>query len=227
MRKKKPWQPLIGLLVGLTLLLSACGLAQTENLSPLGAPSGGQVAVPDEAQEITSSVQQDLTEKLNVGMDAIRLVSIESMEWPDTSLGCPRPGMMYASVVTAGYKIVLEAEGQEYVYHTGPDSFVLCDESVTGERPAQGIRMDTEATVLAEQAQQDLSQQLGIAREDIDVLSVEAVQWPDASLGCPEPGKMYIQMVTPGYRIVLSAGGQEYVYHTDMKQGRLCNQQAR
>jgi hypothetical protein len=59
----------------------------------------------------------------------------------------------------------------------------------------------------------DAAGQLGIAADAITVLSVEAVEWGDASLGCPEPGMMYAQVVTPGYRIVLEAGGQTYEYH--------------
>jgi len=41
------------------------------------------------------------------------------------------------------------------------------------------------------------------------------VEWSDASLGCPKPGFAYAQVITPGYRIVLTAGQQQYEYHTD------------
>jgi hypothetical protein len=39
------------------------------------------------------------------------------------------------------------------------------------------------------------------------------VIWPDASLGCPSPGREYIQGKIPGYRIWLNAGGTEYIYN--------------
>ena len=60
----------------------------------------------------------------------------------------------------------------------------------------------------------DLSKRTGIPKSDIKVVSVEAVQWPDTSLGCPQPDRMYAQVVTPGYRIVLEAGGKTYDYHS-------------
>ena len=60
----------------------------------------------------------------------------------------------------------------------------------------------------------ELAGQLGIAAEEITVRSVEAVEWPDASLGCPQPGMMYAQVITPGYRIVLEVDGKSYEYHT-------------
>ena len=56
--------------------------------------------------------------------------------------------------------------------------------------------------------------QLGIAATTITVRSVEAVDWPDASLACPQPGMMYAQVITPGYRIVLEVDGKSYEYHT-------------
>ena len=46
-------------------------------------------------------------------------------------------------------------------------------------------------------------------------MSAEAVEWPDASLGNPQPGMVYAQVVTPGYKIILSARGQQYEYHSE------------
>ena len=64
-------------------------------------------------------------------------------------------------------------------------------------------------------AQEDLAGRLGMASADVQLVSVEAVEWSDTSLGCPQPGMMYAQVITPGYRVVLEAGGQTYTYHTD------------
>jgi hypothetical protein len=63
-------------------------------------------------------------------------------------------------------------------------------------------------------AKSDLAKRAGAAVADIKTRSVEAVNWPDASLGCPQPDMMYAQVVTPGQRIVLEAGGQTYEYHS-------------
>jgi len=59
-----------------------------------------------------------------------------------------------------------------------------------------------------------LAKKLGVAEKGIDVKSVEAAEWRDASLGCPEEGKMYAQVITHGFRIILSAGGKDYEYHS-------------
>jgi hypothetical protein len=50
---------------------------------------------------------------------------------------------------------------------------------------------------------------------------VRAVEWRDGSLGCAQAGMMYPQVITPGYRIVLSADGVKYEYHTGDRAGGL------
>jgi hypothetical protein len=55
----------------------------------------------------------------------------------------------------------------------------------------------------------------GSNHASIEPISIEPVDWPDASLGAPEHGVMYAQMITPGYRVVLRAGDRELIYHTD------------
>lgn len=53
--------------------------------------------------------------------------------------------------------------------------------------------------------------------EALTVLSVEAVEWPSAALGCPQPDMVYAAVITPGYRIVLETGDARYVVHTDSR----------
>ncbi len=85
--------------------------------------------------------------------------------------------------------------------------------SVIEQTPAD----DTNAVPreLAEKARADLAGYLNIDMDRIRVVESRAVDWPDASLGCPQPGMTYAQGITPGYYLVLEAGGQRYPYHTD------------
>jgi hypothetical protein len=67
----------------------------------------------------------------------------------------------------------------------------------------------------AQAARRELAESLHLSSDDVRLLSVDAVDWPDASIGCPRLGVLYVPVVTPGYRITLEAGGKNYVYHTD------------
>ncbi len=56
---------------------------------------------------------------------------------------------------------------------------------------------------------------LGVAPGQLAIIAVEARDWPDSSLGCPQPGRAYSQIVTPGYRVIVQANGREYDYRTN------------
>ncbi len=47
------------------------------------------------------------------------------------------------------------------------------------------------------------------------IVSVTAQEWPDSALGCPQPGMMYQQVITPGYLVVLKSAGKLHHVHTD------------
>ena len=65
-------------------------------------------------------------------------------------------------------------------------------------------------------AVETLARELGCAPTEVAVAEVTPVEWPDSSLGCPRPGMMYLQVLTPGYRIRLICASREYVLHTDL-----------
>ncbi len=43
----------------------------------------------------------------------------------------------------------------------------------------------------------------------------ESVVWNDSSLGCAEKGCCYLQVLTPGYKIVFRVGTDLFTLHTD------------
>jgi hypothetical protein len=63
----------------------------------------------------------------------------------------------------------------------------------------------------------DLARRALVKPDTITVVSATEQQWPDGSLGCAKPGEMYTQMIVPGYRVVLQAGGEKYAYHSDQR----------
>lgn len=84
--------------------------------------------IPGSEKAVAAAIA-DLIQQAGVAPEAITLVSIEAQEWPDASLGCPQEDYMYAQVITPGYKVILEADGTQYNYHTNSEStVVLCQE---------------------------------------------------------------------------------------------------
>lgn len=97
----------------------------------------------------------------------------------------------------------------------GPTTQQDMDASLEACPPVEEAEGGAEA--LVEMAKADLAQRLGISSPEnengIEVQSVEETEFPDASLGVPEPGKTYAQVITPGYVIKLAVAGQVYAYH--------------
>ena len=62
-------------------------------------------------------------------------------------------------------------------------------------------------------AREDLAERTGADPGDIDVVEQRSVMWPDGSIGCPEEGMSYIQVLTEGDLLVLAADGVEHRYH--------------
>lgn len=75
---------------------------------------------------------------------------------------------------------------------------------------------------LIAKAKMDLAARLKIDSSQINLISTAKKDWPDSSLGCPEEGKFYSQIVTSGYLIVLEAEGSQYNYHTSLESIVFC-----
>jgi hypothetical protein len=67
----------------------------------------------------------------------------------------------------------------------------------------------------------------GLPASEISVISITYVEWPNTQLGCSPDDVVSAPVITPGYRIILQARGQQYEYRSDMN-GRvlLCQPQA-
>lgn len=73
------------------------------------------------------SAKMDMAAHAAVDPGQIQVIVAEAMTWPDSSLGCPQPGRMYAQVLTPGYRIVLRSPKAVYYYHCGQsNNFIRC-----------------------------------------------------------------------------------------------------
>ncbi len=58
----------------------------------------------------------------------------------------------------------------------------------------------------------DAAARAGVDPSAATVVTAQSVTWPNGALGCPVRGFLYTQAITPGYRVVVEAGGQRYDY---------------
>ncbi len=70
-------------------------------------------------EKVVLQAKDDLSKRLTVNIDQISLVEVQTVTWPDGSLGCPAPGMAYIQVQVDGLLIRLRAGENLYEYHSG------------------------------------------------------------------------------------------------------------
>ncbi len=185
----------------LLLMLAACAPRGPVSL-PTAEATPTHIPVdltPAQRAAITS-----LSETLGLAADRIKLVSTEAVDWPDGCLGVQRMGVMCTQGIVAGFRIVLEADGQRYEFHTNQDGGAIV--------PVEGLPASGAAQ---EAAMARLSANLGTPKAGIRLVSSSAVQWQDGCLGVGLEGVQCPDGAVSGYLIVLAAGGRQYEYHTD------------
>ncbi len=72
----------------------------------------------------------DLTTRFDIERSQVEVGEVREVTWPDGSIGCPQPGMLYTQALVDGYYIELHASGRTYSYHgrEGEPPF-LCEDS--------------------------------------------------------------------------------------------------
>lgn len=213
-------------------MLAACApaptptAAPTQTLIPPTATALGpdvvtpsptpEVLIPADAQALVSLAVQDLAASLDVAPDAVLVGALEPAAWANAD-GCEA-----ATAEPDGYRIVLHVDGDTYAYRAGANDVVApCDDSLdAGSTPTAAA--DPLAAELLLMAQQRLADDLDLSTRRIRVVNLTPVTWTDTSLNCPSPDTAYEPGEIPGYRLVLAAGEQEYIFHADFERLILC-----
>lgn len=177
-------------------------------------------------EEMIEATTRDLVAS-GVAPASIRLLSVDGFAWQDATWGCAaREGAAEGTSggSTAGYRIAYSAGSRVYVYHTNLEgTFFLCDDPGWLARDGTPILVDPIAAAMVALCRADAARRLGITPELFQLTSLVTVTWPDDSVGCPQPDIAYSQQETPGYRIVLRAGGEALVYHANARHVVLCS----
>lgn len=190
-------------------LLSACAVvpgspAGETPVAPVVATLPPQDA-PIQPPAGALQAQRQLAEQLGIDVSAVQIAQIDQVEWPNACLGLEREGMNCAQVITPGFRVILEAGGQQYEYRTNLDGSQVRAAGV--EQAGQ----DTDLEIL----RRVMARRLGVAPSEVQVGQPEAVEWSDACLGYQHPAELCAAAVTPGFRVIVSAGGNQYEVRTD------------
>jgi hypothetical protein len=100
------------------------------------------------------------------------------------------------------------------------------DNYPTGVPGAVVVTLSSETEELIALATDLLARKFNATADEINLLSIVSVEWPDGGLGCRRPGARYPDVITPGYQISLEWERAIYIFHSDMvSQILLCHVQ--
>lgn len=89
------------------------------NMGGQADPSRARAAPPP----IVAKCKADLAKRLKVPAKTINVSDTQPATWPDTALGMPGIGKMYAQVLTPGFRVILQAKGSQYLYTASAKAF--------------------------------------------------------------------------------------------------------
>ncbi len=155
-----------------------------------------------------------LAAKLKIPREQIEVDTVRAMEWRDSSIGCPKPGVAYLDVITPGYKVTLRVGKAIHVVHEAGNRALVCrqDKALGGITPERELTFGPQLVA----ARRDLAGRIGVTEREILFVSADSKTWSDASLGCPEPGMQYAQAQVPGWVLTFRQGERLFTYHTDL-----------
>lgn len=196
-------------------LASAKGEA-TPSREPSAAPPASTPATAQPEVEYPAAVLaavQALSKSKAIAASQVEILSFEEVTWRNSCLDLAGPGEMCLQVLTRGYRVMLRADGEEFEFHTDEKG------QNVRQKPGGGLAeikpgLDQSALVIA--ILRSAPELRAVEAEEIEVISFEEVDWPDSCLGLPDSGEVCLQAITPGYLILLRAGGKEYEIHTDL-----------
>jgi hypothetical protein len=203
---------------------AVCQVGETQSDEPKDASAAGAQAAADKARA-------EAAKQLRAQASEFTVVTVEPAQWSDSSLGCRKPNSMYQQVMSNGYVVVLERQGNRHQVNVAGTRAVMCEPgtrlsgTVRGPMPARGLdRMTT-------LARQDLANKLRLDVQQIRVTNVEPRRWTNDDMDCTSGAGSPATDASPqaagslsgvGYRLALTASGRNYFYHTDLRSVRAC-----
>jgi hypothetical protein len=213
----RPGTRLIRLIAAALTASSLAGMAACA----ANAPAAAESRLSDAERAAVSVARKALPAEARAAGEP-ELRSVEPRQWPDSSLGCPQPGLSYLQVITDGYVVKFAGAGGEQEVRVAGEAAVICAPSASGvaRRPGSTNRV-TNIGAIEKQAIADLAQRLNVAEGQIRVVRRVAQRWADDSLGCAS-AQASTRGVVAGFRLVLDHAGRRYTYHTDLDRVMAC-----
>jgi hypothetical protein len=165
-------------------------------------PTAEAEAMPETVKE---QILEAIARDLDLSRDQFFITGYTRETWPDGCLGLGEPEEMCTMALVEGWQVgIVEDEGS-FFYRTNLDGTVVrpidSDDPTVLVPPSVGDRLLRIA-----------SEESGQSPDALTIVEAETQTW-DGCLGVSEPDEMCPQIAIFGWRIIVSDGEQQWVYH--------------
>jgi hypothetical protein len=100
-----------------------------EEVLPILTPESEIPVISEVPDTYLESLYEFLQTNYSIEKDDLTLIRAESVIWPDGSLGCPQPGMMYTQALVEGYWVQFQHSEKMFDFRLSQKgTFILCDQ---------------------------------------------------------------------------------------------------
>ncbi len=157
--------------------------------------------VDDQTRKLVHTV---LVKELKIAENEISILSSKTMNWANSSLGCPVKGQYYLPVGTPGHLVKVKAKGKTYTVHTGMNSAIVCDPKRTLDnnrssgvplrkesRQVKSIQLSRELLLVSTQSES----------KNVSLVSIKKIPWSSIQETCSEQNTF--EKSSNGFLVVL------------------------
>ena len=157
-------------------------------------------------------------------IEGLTVESVTASQWPNSSLGCPRPGVNYLQALTSGYTVTFTGNDSRREVHVAGDHAVVCGDTLAIRPRLAETRLKMPGGNLSSMvtaARADLAPRIGAKPEEITLMEWAPLRLPPRVLRCEVADDPDASAV-PGYRVVLGYRGRTFPYQSDRKSVVAC-----
>ncbi len=202
--------------VALTLFMTSAGISMQAALA--SQPSQHSLGLIGATPSVTlprsveQAVRQDLSQRLNVPLRKVKIVSFTPQTWSDGCLGLGGATENCLLVQVEGWRIEVTHNQQTWIYRTDKTANVIrLEPSETGEvLPA----------IVSQRLISAVAKEVRVPASRLQIAHVKSAVW-DGCLGIFTPGRGCTRIAIQGWQAVIAGSDRSWVYHLDQEGSRI------
>ncbi|MGP1384555.1 MAG: hypothetical protein ACTS2F_13410 [Thainema sp.] len=164
---------------------------------------------------LEAQIKARIRAEYDINPSRLRVSEAERETWSDSCLGLGGPAEICAFVMTPGWRVTMTAGDSTWIYRTDESGNSIRLESTTfNETPNNSDRPNGRLPNQVERRVYEyVAQEAGTSR--LRITNSSAEEWPDMCLGVPNPVELCAPAVTPGWRVTVTDGDEEWTVRTN------------